>query len=266
MSDFLRKRVLRTVPLLVLCLVIAGCQQASLLEGLDERQANEVVSAMLHNNIAAEKRNEGKGAFAVRVSRSDLPEAIELVQRDDLPSAPRTQISAAFPADAMVSTPTGERARLLSAIEQRLEESLSVLEGVKTARVHVSYDAPTRTGNQASEPEMHVAAVVVHEGSVDEQALLQSVKRFLRNAFVQVDYDNVSVILTGTAPPRSLSATMPENDGARGTIWAILVAALAGAVVFAIILWRGAGRLRLADRFRQLRRRWNGRRQRARAK
>ena len=66
----------------------------------------------------------------VQVGPRDLPEAIELMQRNDLPSAPRSQVSAAFPADSLVSTPLLERARLITAVEQRLEESLQLIDGV----------------------------------------------------------------------------------------------------------------------------------------
>ena len=149
-------------------------------------------------------------------------EAIELLQREDLPSAPRLQIASAFPADAMVSTPIGERARLLSAIEQRLEESLAIIDGVRTARVHVSYAAaPSQARMQPQEPKMHVAAVVVHEEGVDSHALLQSVKRFLRNAFVQVEYDNVSVILSAEKPMRRLGTTKVEHR-TNVALWAAL--------------------------------------------
>lgn len=227
----------RATLLMACCLMMAACARSNLLESLDERQANEVVAVMLRHNIQAEKRNLGKGGFVVRVAEAELPEAIELLQRENLPSAPRLQIASAFPVDAMVSTPVGEHARLLSAIEQRLEESLGVISGVRAARVHVSYDAAASSGRlQPQEPKMHVAAVVVHEEGVDAQALLQSVKRFLRNAFVQVEYDNVSVILSAQKPERRLGITKVEHR-ANVMLWAalivagVLIALLAGLLV-----------------------------------
>lgn len=244
----------RMATLLACCLAMSACARSNLLESLDERQANEVVAAMLHHNIQAVKQNHGKAGFVVRVAEADLPEAIELLQREDLPSAPRLQIASAFPADAMVSTPIGERARLLSAIEQRLEESLAIIDGVRTARVHVSYDAaPSQARMQPQEPKMHVAAVVVHEEGVDSHALLQSVKRFLRNAFVQVEYDNVSVILSAEKPMRRLGTTKVEHR-TNVALWAalattgVLLVLLTGLFV-SYVRRHGAGALR--KRFRR---------------
>lgn len=48
-----------------------------------------------------------------------------------------------FPADALVSSPRAEKARLYSAIEQRLEQSLKIMDGIVSSRVHVSYDVDT---------------------------------------------------------------------------------------------------------------------------
>jgi len=197
----------------LLCLLIAGCARSDLLQALDERQANEVVAVLLNHNIDAEKKTQGKAGFLVRVGAADLAEAINIVQMNGLPSMPRTQVATLFPPDSMVSTPLAERARLLSAIEQRLEESLAILDGVQSARVHVSYDAGPAEGSlqQRKPPSMHVAAVLSHSGGSDQQALLATAKRFLRNAFVDVAYDNVSVVLTPATMPRTLAVTPSAN-------------------------------------------------------
>ncbi|WP_282298186.1 type III secretion inner membrane ring lipoprotein SctJ [Stenotrophomonas sp. PS02289] len=189
-------------------LMLSGCARKPLLEGLDERQANEVIAVLLRHNITAEKLSAGKGGYQVQVAQRDLPESIELIQRNDLPSAPRSQVANAFPADSLVSTPLGERARLISAVEQRLEESLQLIDGVQSTRVHLNYDASIGGENRRTNPRrMHVAAVVAHAPDVDEEILMQSIKRFLRNTFDGIDYDNVSVILTEVEGPRTLAVT-----------------------------------------------------------
>lgn len=230
------RRLFRTAIVAVLCLLMLGCARAELLQGLDERQANEVVAVLLRHNIGADKRVNGKAGFSVQVGPGDLAEAIDLVQAQNLPSAPRTQIASQFPADAMVSTPLGERARLLSAIEQRLEESLATLEGIHSARVHVSYDAGPTEGSLQNRkpPAMHVAALLIHAPGVDEQAMLQSVKRFLRNAFVDVTYDNVSVVLTPAKATRVLGVT--ERESASRT-WMALLVPLVLVLVLGGVLW-----------------------------
>jgi len=238
------------LPVLMLLLLV-GCARKPLLEGLDERQANEVIAVLLRHNIDAEKLNVGKGGYQVQVTPRDLPEAIELMQRNDLPSAPRSQVAAAFPADSLVSTPLGERARLISAVEQRLEESLQLLDGVHSTRVHLNYDANLGTeGRRAERRRMHVAAVVAHDPGIDEEVLLQSVKRFLRNTFDGIEYDNVSVILTEVEGPRTLAVTAGSERGVP-LAWILacagiaLVLLLGGWVLVRLVPAMG-GRLRAA--------------------
>lgn len=240
------------LPVLI-SLILAGCTSAELLQGLDERQANEVVATLLRHNLHAEKRLQGKAGFAVEVGRGELADAIDIVQRQGLPSLPRTQIATQFPADAMVSTPLGERARLFSAIEQRLEESLSTMRDVQQARVHVSYDAGSIEGGlgQRAAPGMHVAALLVHAQDADEQALLTTAKRFLRNAFVDVSYDNVSVILTPAPVPRMVAVTRAEAASGRWQLAVLAALAVLAGIGVAISSKGRAGLAMLRGRLRR---------------
>lgn len=227
-------------------LLLTACQRATLLEGLDERQANEVMAVLLESSIAAEKVQVGKQGYAVQVERSDLPAAIELVQIREVPSVARRHVDKSFAADALVSTPQAERARLFSAIEQRLEESISLMDGVASARVHVNYDAPGRQLGRDGDAPTHMSVLLVARAGIDEDVLIASVKRFLRNSFSQVSYEDISVVITPAAEVRMTRLT-PQQPSVAGTHYGLAVAAvllLAGAGMLA---WRG---------FRHSSRRW----------
>jgi type III secretion protein J len=224
--------------LCVLALSLAGCRQEALLHKLDEKQANEVVDALLRNRIDAKKADEGKGMFRVDVSYSDFPQAVEVITQYALPSGVRTQVSTAFPADALVSTPLGERARLYSAIEQRLEESLAAFQGVRQARVNVSYmlsQLSSDANSMAASSGIRLSALLTTEPGVDEVALVQSTKRFLRNTFPKVEYDDISVITTPMVAQRYLAGPPPRSLPTGGWVWLALAAALVAGAGFA---WR----------------------------
>ena len=74
------------------------------------------------------------------VEPTDFASAVDWLKIYNLPGKPDIQISQMFPADALVSSPRAEKARLYSAIEQRLEQSLKIMDGIISSRVHVSYD------------------------------------------------------------------------------------------------------------------------------
>lgn len=219
-----------SVLVLLLCLVLAGCRQPNLLEGLDQQQANEVLSVLQRNNIAAVKVDTGKTGYAVKIDALDFSAAVDLLNLYSLPSRPRLQVSEMFPADSLVASPRAEKARLYSALEQRIEQSLGVLEGVVSARVHVSYDLDAGEGGRKSPP-VHLSAVVLHERDVEPQLLITDIKRFLKNSFAAVEYENVSVVLSKRSAIQHVAPSVAVTRGHSPWPWwlaAISAVLLAG--------------------------------------
>ncbi|KVC71764.1 type III secretion system inner membrane ring lipoprotein SctJ [Burkholderia ubonensis] len=187
------KRFVRFGILPIVCL-LSACNQQALLHDLSESQANEVVAVLQAHDISVEKVNQGKSGYAVDVGQADFPAAVDLLQKYDLPSPPRVQIAQTFPSDSLVASPQAEQARLLSAIEQRLEQNLAAMHNVVSARVQVSY--PLQQSDLArTEPHMHVSALITYRNDVDQAVLVGEVKRFIKNSFANIDYDDISVIL-----------------------------------------------------------------------
>ncbi|SFA73085.1 type III secretion protein J [Pseudomonas sp. NFIX10] len=217
---------MRPVVLLLLsCLLLSGCRQPTLLEGLDQHQANEVLSVLQRNNITAVKIDTGKAGYAVKIDPLDFSAAVDLLNLYSLPSRPRLQVAEMFPSDALVASPRAEKARLYSALEQRIEQSLAMLEGVVSARVHVSYDLDAGEGGRKSPP-VHLAAVVVHERDVEPQLLITDIKRFLKNSFAAVEYENVSVVLSRRSETQHVAPTAIVSR--RASSWPWLLAATGG--------------------------------------
>lgn len=196
------------VPLLVLAL--SACKDEPLLKGLDQTQSNEVIATLQRNNIDASKADKGKSGYSISVKKADIPAAVDLLKIHALPSRPRMEISQLFPSDALVSSPRAEKARLYSAIEQRLEQSLQTMEGVLSARIHVSYDIDTGENGRPAGP-MHLSALVNYQNETDPSLLISDIKRFLKNSFNQVEYDNISVVLSRQT---ALQHQAPMDNGA----------------------------------------------------
>lgn len=204
--------------LILLCVALLGCRQPSLLEGLDQQQANEVLAVLQRNNIAATKVDSGKAGYAVKINQVDFSAAVDLLNLYSLPSRPRLQVADMFPADALVASPRAEKARLYSALEQRLEQSVGVLEGVVSARVHVSYDVDAGEGGRKAAP-IHLAVVAVHERDVEPQLLIGDIKRFLKNSFAAVEYENVSVVLSARSLTQHVAPSMPATPADSPWAW-----------------------------------------------
>ncbi|WP_082722052.1 MULTISPECIES: type III secretion system inner membrane ring lipoprotein SctJ [unclassified Burkholderia] len=206
-------RLVRYGILPIVCL-LSACNQQALLHGLSESQANEVVAVLQAHDIHVAKVDQGKSGYAVDVGQTDFPASVDLLDKYNLPSPPRVEIAQAFPSDSLVASPQAEQARLLSAVEQRLEENLAAMHNVVSARVQVSY--PLQQSELIkSEPNMHVSALITYRNDVDQAVLVSEVKRFIKNSFSHIDYDDISVILyrapaifrAAATEPRSVSPT-----------------------------------------------------------
>jgi type III secretion system YscJ/HrcJ family lipoprotein len=192
-----------------MCMLCAACGDDILLDKLDQQQVNETLAALQQRNIAARKQQQGKGGYAITVPPDDFVAAVDTLSALSLPPRPRVEIAQAFPGDAMVASPTAERARLQSMIEQRLEQTLRSIDLVERASVHLSYALDEPAGRRT--PPVHVAALVVHEPGADEQALIAKLKRFLKNAVADAQYDNISITLFASAPRQFAAPTRIEH-------------------------------------------------------
>lgn len=236
---------LSTMIFASLIFLLVGCKDQELVTGLDQNQANEIIAVLQRNNIPAIKKAEPKQGYRITVDSADFPVAVDLLHSRDLPSRPRVEIAQMFPADSLISSPLAEQARLNSAIEQRLEQSLLALSGVVSARLHVSYEI-NQQGESDSNATPHISALVRYQGEeVDETVLIGDIKRFLLNSFDNADYDKISVILSPLEAVEHVPAQSLRQQGSD------LTQVLLGVMVLLIVL-AAAGwyflRSRTADR------------------
>jgi len=219
--------------LLSVCL-LTGCKQEALLTGLDQMQANEIVALLQKNNIQATKKEQAKAGITVTVSPEDFAPAVDLMTHYHLPSRPRIEISALFPADALISSPRAEVARIYSGIEQRLEQTLNQLKGVVTSRVHVSYDMNNTETDKNRFP-VHIAALLSINHEADHATnVIADVKRLLKNSFSNTEYDNISVVLTPVAPALQYKPGEVKSDKSR-----LLSSLMAGMALLLLMLVAG---------------------------
>ncbi|MTC48412.1 EscJ/YscJ/HrcJ family type III secretion inner membrane ring protein [Providencia alcalifaciens] len=187
--------IFRCLCAILMVLLLNGCKEKNLFKGLDQYQANEVIAVLQMHNIQADKVDNGKSGYSISVAEPDFTAAVYWVKVYELPPRPRMEIAQMFPSDSLVSSPIAEKARLYSAIEQRLEQSLQTLEGIVSARVHISYDIDSNESGKGSKP-VHLSALAIYERNTPLGLQVGDIKRFLKNSFADVEYDNISVVLS----------------------------------------------------------------------
>lgn len=178
---------------LFICLfALSGCD-SELVSNLSERQANEVVALLEQNNIDAQKVKGDKGIFSIRVDKNYMSDAVDLLNTYNLPSPEHIEIADQFPSDAMVSTPLGEKVRLISSIEQRLGQTILEIDNVTSARVHLSY--PITGDNDENIVPPSVSVLLIYKDSVNEAEYIDKIKRLIKNSLSTIKYEDISVVL-----------------------------------------------------------------------
>ena len=225
------RRIAPWLAPLVLALLTA-CSQQELYGQLNERQANEMVAMLRNAGLEAEKApaRDGK-SFVVNTSANDFSRAVEVLHAGGFPRESFDTLGQVFKKEGFVSSPTEERARFTHALSQELSNTLSNIDGVVQARVHVS--VPERNP-LADKPTPATASVFIkHRPGTDLSQQVGKIKGLVVNAMEGLPYDNVTVAMFPAEPippaaPRSALAVAWANYGN-------VIVAVAGAGVLAVI-------------------------------
>lgn len=223
--------------------LLAGCDNQLLLSHLSQRQSNEVLAILQEHGVEASRKQDNKQGDSIKVSPRDFVIAVDLLRQYNLPSKDPVEIIQAFPGDSLVASPQAERTRLLSLIEQRLEQSLLAIPDVVNARVHVSYPL---NGNTPTKQTQKVSSLVTYSGNEDPKLMMNKIKLFLTSSFAETNYDNVSVVIVSRPPLQHQIRTEPESIF--NPIW-VAILTLGGAAVLglAIFLWHRQQSLKNRD-------------------
>lgn len=224
-------------------LFLTGCNDETLLSQLNQRQSNEVLAVLQQNGIAAGKNENGKLGFSINVSKNDFVAAVDLLRQYNLPSKEPVEITQAFPGDALVASPQAERARLLSMIEQRLEQSVATIPGVINAKVHASYPLSGSNNSRNEAQLQRVSCLVIYTGDEPKEALINRIKLFLRNSFVGIDFDNVSVVVAEQPAIQRYVASVGEKSTSPVNLWLMLAGIGLLGAMGAVYLWSGQRKL-----------------------
>ena len=203
-----------TLPL-GLALLSACSRPADLLTDVSESEANEVVAALSQARIEATKRAAKEGLVNVEIDASQVPAAVVVLQNEGLPRERHASMGDVFRKEGLISSPLEERARYLWALSQELGTTLSQMDGVLKARVHVVL--PER-GNGSEPPMPSSAAVFIkHQRGYNLQASIPQIKMLVTGSIPGLQVDRVAVVLVAAQRPGGAPEPVPGTTSTGGT-------------------------------------------------
>ena len=232
-------------PALACALLLAGCE-AELYSNLSEVEANQMLAVLMSNGIRASKVAKGKDGFTVNVEERDMLRSISLLSDRGFPKSTRESIGKVFQKSGIMSSPFEERVRYIYALGEEVAQTLSQVDGVVTARVHIVLPDAPQLG-QTVKPSS-AAVFIKYQPGVDLDFFVPQIRRLVSSAIEGLDYAAVTVVLSEAAPTKTatgipMSATvevlpgLSVRDTDTGRFWQFAYAALGtiGALIAAIV-------------------------------
>jgi type III secretion protein J len=238
-------RLVRVAALSLCAVTLAACK-VDLYTSLDQRQANEMVAILLQHGIAAERASGKNGRISVTVEESRFAEAISILDASGLPKQEFATLGDVFKKDGLISSPVQERAQMIFALSQELARTVSDIDGVLSARVHLVLpeNDPLRQQLLPSSASVFIR----HRAGMSIGELVPQVKMLVANGVAGLSYDKVSVILVPAQPQTaevedhraaSVEPAPPERISLAGLpVYGIGALATIIAGVLGFVLWQ----------------------------
>ena len=184
----------RMIALAAMGAIFAGCDKfMPLNSNLEETQANEVMAALIREDIKCQKTAGDEGTWNVLVDESKFGDAVTVLGRQGLPRKQFDGIGKVFKKSGMVSSPSEERIRFMDATAQELAQTISMIDGVIDARVHVVLpDNDPFAKNMLPSS----AAVAVRERwDADVSDSIPQIKNLVKNAIEGLSAEKITVTI-----------------------------------------------------------------------
>lgn len=214
-------------PLLLLAaLSLAGCGKQEVYGKLTETSANEMIAVLHQAGIEASKVAGEKEMWGVAVAQSDFARAVETLRAHGLPHENFDSLGSVFKKEGFTSTPLEERARLIYGLSQELSRTISDIDGVVQARVHLTMPEADPLSREAKPSAASV--FVKYRTGFDLRSQTGAIKALVTNAIDGLTYDRVSVVMV---PAQTLPMLPQEQGTVSVTTLVRVLAALAALVV-----------------------------------
>lgn len=199
----------------VLVMMTAACKEV-LYTGLDEREANEMAALLMRYDIPVGRVAVG-GTYNLEIDEERFADATEILKSHGYPKENFTDLGEVFAEQGLVATPMQERVKFLHGLNQELSQTISGIDGVVSARVHVSI--PKKDPLALEQASSSASVVIRYDRDVSISAITPQIKMLVANGVEDLTYENVSVALfpvdTGVGA-RSLGPAAVAEQASQG--------------------------------------------------
>lgn len=201
------KKSLLLLLLFTVAACFSGCDSShTIVNGLDEREANEIIVLLESKNIHVQKipSKSGQGAgggskiqlWDIAVDPDRVTEAMAILNANGLPRRPSQNLLDLFGSGGLVPSETQEKIRYEAGLAEQIASTLRKFDGVLDASVQLSFPQEDPLNPQAQKGKPTASVYIRHNGVLDDpnSHLVSKIKNLVASSVQGLSYDNVTVI------------------------------------------------------------------------
>lgn len=226
--------------LFLLCLFmpfLTSCgSNKTIVNSLDEKDANEILVFLASRGIQAEKvRAESAGGgggsgiveWNVVVKAEEATEAMRLLNQQGLPRRKSQNLLGIFSTSGLVPSDLQEKIKYRAALAEQLASTLRKYEGILDADVQVSFPEEDPLNPGKMKGKITASVWIKHSGVLDDpnSHLRTKIQRFVASSVTGLDPDDVTVIGERSRLGESLGLGMgPAEEKQYVQTWSVIIA------------------------------------------
>ena len=203
-----------------------------------------MLAILLDNNIPSEKLVDKDKVVTIMVNSPDVSRSIKILSSLGFPKEKYSSIGDIFPKDGLISSPTEERARYTYSMSQELSSTLSMIDGVINARVHVVLPQEQDSLTDVNYPSS-ASVFIKYTPELELAGLVPKVKTLVANSIEGLSLEKITVSLFpatrlnsgGFSGPSTETVLFVDVDSQSAGMVRVMVYSL----IFLLIAALGAG-------------------------
>lgn len=233
--------LLQYLFLICTCLsLLTSCESRKIIvNGLDEREANEILVFLSNKNIDAIKVQNtaagggGGGAkivlWDISVESSQALDAMSYLNQAGLPRRRSQNLLNIFTGAGLVPSEMEQKIRYQAGLAEQIASTIRKIDGILDAEVQISFPEEDPLNPTAVKQKITASVYVKHNGVLDDpnSHLTTKIKRLVAASVPGLDYDYVTVIgerARFSDFPIGVTSGAAEEEKHYVTIWSIVIA------------------------------------------
>ncbi|MCA9506938.1 MAG: hypothetical protein KC505_00775 [Myxococcales bacterium] len=236
---------------LTLLFLMACEHRESIVDGLSQNDANEIIVLLKDHNISAQKvrvPDRKQSSFQVTVKNKHLDQALRILVNNQLPKSYRAGFKEVYPpgSSGFIPTKSDENARFIMASQGEIESLIRILPGVVDTRVMLSLGADQF-------PKSASVSIVNKTQSGATPPSIDDIKNLVASSLGSISLENIHVVekeISVKSPEAGVEKNSRKNSSL--IIWGLIFLTILALLIAGYLFFRPYLKLKFSSNVKEL--------------